>query len=137
MRTSGKSKKNSKAIDRPFDPAILKQAKAIVERYQIVLWFEDGEYYGRGLEIPLAMSDGKTPDQCVANTRESLLLTVAHMIEEGQKPPAPASDSTRSVQLNIRLTTSEKSILEQAAQRNGFRGISDYVRHAALTHGDN
>jgi predicted RNase H-like HicB family nuclease len=137
MSTSAKSKKNSKAIDRPFDKDILKQAKSFADQYQLVIWSEDGEFYGRGLELPLVMSGGKTPDQCVQNTREALIVAVAYMLEEGEKPPAPASDETRSVQLNIRLTASEKSLLEQAAQRNGFRGVSDYVRHAALTHGDN
>lgn len=137
MRTSAKSKKNSKAIDRPFDKEILKRAQSLAQQYQIIIWSEDGEFYGRGLELPLVMSGGKTADKCVEHTREALEAAVAYMLEEGEKPPAPASDDTRSVQLNIRLTASEKSLLEQAAQRSGFRGVSDYVRHAALTHGDN
>ena len=137
MSISAKSKKSSGAIDRPFTHEILKRAQDLAQRYQIVLQMEDGEYFGRGLELPTVMGDGKTAEQCVKNTREALVVTVAYLLEEGETPPPPASDETRSVQLNIRLTASEKSLLEQAAQRNGFRGVSDYVRHAALTHGDN
>jgi uncharacterized protein (DUF1778 family) len=36
------------------------------------------------------------------------------------------------VQLNIRLTTSERQCLEEAARREGFRSISDFVRTSAL-----
>jgi predicted RNase H-like HicB family nuclease len=137
MSTSGKSKRESKAIDRPFNAKILVRAKEIAARYQIVIWLEDEAFYGRGLELPLVMSGGKTADECIRNTREALQVAVAYMLEEGERPPAPASDETRSVQLNVRLTASEKVTLEQAAQRQGFRGVSDYVRHAALTHKDN
>jgi predicted RNase H-like HicB family nuclease len=137
MSTFGKSRKESKAIDRPFDPAILSEARRIAAHYRMMIWSENKKYYGRGVELPLVMSGGKTADECVQNTQEALEVAVAVMLEEGEKPPAPASDETRSVQLNIRLTASEKSLLEQAAQRNGFRGVSDYVRHTALAHGDN
>ena len=137
MSRFGKSKRRSKAIDRPFDAKILKQAKEIVGRYQVILQIEDGEYLGRCLELPLVMGDGKNADECIASVREALTATVAYMLEEGERPPAAASEQTRSVQLNIRLSSAEKEILEQAAQRNGFRGISDYVRHAALTHREN
>lgn len=133
MSISAKSKKSSAPIDRPFAREILREAQEIAQHYQIVLQMEDGEYFGRGLELPTVMGDGKTVEQCVKSTREALVATVAYMLEKGERPPAPASDATRSVQLNIRLTASEKSILEQAAQRNGFRGLSDYVRHAALS----
>jgi predicted RNase H-like HicB family nuclease len=132
MPTSGKSSRPSRAIDRPFDPKILKRAKVIADRYQVVLQFEEGEYFGRSLEMPLVMGDGKTADACVASVREALTVTIAYMLEEGQTPPPPASEQTRSQQVNIRLTASERAILEQTAHQRGFRGISDYMRHAAL-----
>ncbi len=97
---------------------------------------EDGEYFGRGLELPTVMSDGKTAEECVKNTREALVVTVAYLLETGKIPPTPASDAMRSMQLNIRLTAMEKAFLEQAAHKGGFRGLSDYVRHAALTHSE-
>src|SRR5690242_17414302 len=103
---SAKSVKRSKTIDRPFDREVLRQAGLIAERYQVVLQFEDGEYYGRGLELPLVMNDGKSADECVTKTRDSMTTAVAYMLEKGQTPPAPAADQTRSVQVNIRLTAS-------------------------------
>lgn len=129
----GKSKKSSKKIDRPFGPGILAKARDIALRYQVILQLEDGEYLGRGLELPRTMADGKTAGECVANTREALVATVAYMLESGKSPPAPASSQTRSTQVNIRLTPAEKELLESVAHQHGFRGVSDYLRHAVLS----
>ena len=57
---SAKSKNTAKAIDRPFDPAILAKARKIAEQYQVIVAFEDGHWYGRGLELPGIHGDGKT-----------------------------------------------------------------------------
>ena len=131
---SVKQKKRGKAyLSRPFDPKILAQAREIANEYQIVLHYEDGEYYGQGLELPGAMDDGKTPDECVANTREAMVVLVAYMLEEGQTPPSPASEQLRTEQVNIRLTIREKFLMEESARAKGFRGISDYVRALALS----
>lgn len=129
---SVKSRSLSKAVDRPFDAAVLKQARAIAERYQIILQCEDGEYYGRGLEMPYVMNDGKTPDACVRATRESLSVAVATLLEAGDVPPAPASEGKRTEQVNVRLTPEEKLLLEEAARSGGFRGLGDFVRTTAL-----
>ena len=131
---SAKLKSSSKAIDRPFDPAILRRAKSVAAQYQIVLHFEDGEYYGRGLEMPYVMNDGKTPDECVKATRESLAVAVAVLLEEGAMPPAPASGGKRSEQINVRLTTEEKQLLENVARNRGFKGLGDFVRATVLAH---
>ena len=136
MSISAKSSRGSQALDRPFDPRHLKQAREMAPRYQVVLRTEDGEYFGHCLELPLVMGDGKTPDACVKSVREALTVTLAYMLEQGQRLPAAASDQTRATQVNIRLTASEKATLEQAAHRKGFRGLSDYVRHAALASGE-
>lgn len=132
---SARSRKSSKArpIDAPFAPAVLKRAREIADSYQIILHFEDGEYYGRGLELPNAMNDGRTPDECVRNTRNILTTTVAYMLEAGQTPPAPASEGKRTEQVNIRLTPEEKLLLEEAAKSKGFRGVSDFVRAQTLS----
>ena len=108
-----------KALDRPFDKAILAKAKAIVEQYKIVLEFEDGDWYGHGLEIPTAYGDGKTVAAAVADTREGLITAVAYMLEKGQTPPEPAREGNRSAQVNVRLTP-------------GFRGLSDFIRASVL-----
>jgi predicted RNase H-like HicB family nuclease len=128
-----KSKKTSlKRADRPFAPPILRKAREIADSYQIILHVKDGEYYGRGLELPHVMNDGKTPDECVEKTRDILTTAVAHMLEKGQTPPSPASANQRSEQVNIRLTQEEKLLLEEAARGKGFRGVSDFVRSVSL-----
>jgi predicted RNase H-like HicB family nuclease len=111
----------------------LRRAQKIADNYQIVIHSEDGEYYGRGLEMPFVMSDGKTPDECVRATRDALTAAVAYLLESGKTPPPPASENARNEQVNIRLTTEEKLLLEEAARSRGFRGISDYVRSASLS----
>lgn len=85
----------------------------------------------RGLELPTVMSDGKTPAACVKNTREALALTVATLLEDGEAVPPAAKQNVRDQQVNIRLSVAEKAKLEAAASR-GFRGLSDFVRDAAL-----
>jgi len=127
-----KLRNSRKVRDRPFDQNLLDRAKRIAARYQIILHFEDGEYFGRGLEMPLVMNDGKTPDTCVLATREALTTAVATLLELGQAPPSPASDNKRTEQINVRLTQEEKLLLEQAARTHGFRGIGDYVRSRSL-----
>jgi predicted RNase H-like HicB family nuclease len=129
---SAKSKNAAKAIDRPFEPAILAEARKIAEQYQVIVAFEDGHWYGRGLELPGIHGDGKTVSQCVKDTREALAGWVAYLIEEGQTPPAPAQTGTRTKQVNVRLTAEEKVLLETAAKQKGFQGLSDFVRAAAL-----
>src|ERR1700675_4834467 len=124
MRTSAKSKKHPElAIDRPFAPEILERARTIAQSYQVVMWEEDGEYYGRGVELPLTMDDGKTPDECMKNTREAFVATVGYMLEIGEVPPAPAVEGKRDVQLNIRISAEEKLILDAASRRRGYASI--------------
>jgi len=136
--TSGKAKggtgrgRRSDRVDRPFDPEILRRARAVADAYQIVLWTADGEYYGRGVELPGAMGDGITPDECVASTRQAITVAVAAMLEAGEAPPPPASEGARTEQVNIRLTPREKLQLETAATQSGYRGLSEYVRAKAL-----
>jgi predicted RNase H-like HicB family nuclease len=98
---------------------------------KFLIWFEDGEYYGRGLEV-LAMNDGKTPDECIQNVRDTLVTAVAAMLEKGEVPPAPASEERRSEQVNVRLSVEEKLALGNAASSRGYKGISDFVRTAAI-----
>jgi predicted RNase H-like HicB family nuclease len=129
---SAKSRSSDQAIDRPFDKAVLKRAGEIVARYKIVLAFEDGEWYGHGLELPGANGDGKTPQAAVADTREAMVAVVAYMLEEGQAPPQPAREGNRTEQINVRVTPEEKAVLESRSRAQGFRGLSDYLRASAL-----
>jgi predicted RNase H-like HicB family nuclease len=135
MRTSARSRNSSsvrQAIDRPFAKSLLAKARAIVDQYKIIVEFEDGEWYGHGLEFPTAFGDGKTAAAAVADTREALITGVAYMLEEGRTPPPPAREGNRSVQVNVRLTPEEKAVLESKAKVRGFRGLSDFVRASVL-----
>src|SRR5258708_1069969 len=117
MPTSAKSKSSSKkAIDRPFEPALLRRAREIVEGDQIILHVEDGLYYGRGLERATVMNEGKTADACVRATRDIMTTAVAYMLESGQSPPSPGSENKRTEQINVRLTQEEKLLLEETAR---------------------
>ena len=120
-----------KRIDRPFDAGILKRAREIVDRYQVVMRQEDDGYYGRGLELTNALGDGTTPQACLKSTRESMTAVVAFMLERGEQPPAPASDEIKLVQLNVRISAGEKLMFEEAARQRG-QGLSEFIRSAAL-----
>ncbi len=99
----------------------MKRARAIAARYQIVVHFQDGDWYGRGLELPTAMNDGKSPDECIANTRDILTTAVAVMLEDGETPPLPATSGklVRSQQVSVPLTDDEKAIVESASPAKG------------------
>ncbi|MBC7785519.1 MAG: type II toxin-antitoxin system HicB family antitoxin [Burkholderiales bacterium] len=131
-RTGVKSKGRSKAIDRPFDAGILKRAREIAEKYQIVVHQEDGAYFGRSLEFPHAMNDGKTREEAIGNTIDIITTAIATMLEDGQVPPTPASQDKRDEQVNVRLSRFERAFLEEAARSRGYRGISDFMRAATL-----
>lgn len=125
---SNKSKKLNKA----FNKNILSTAKKIAEKYEIIVVFENGDWYGRGLEMPNVFGDGKTPDECLKNTREGLVSAVAHLLERKEVVPAPASQGKRTEQVNIRLTAEEKAILGASAKARGFHGLADFIRAKAL-----
>lgn len=134
----GRSTRSSKtrrdaAIDRPFDADVLKRAQSIAAAYRISLEEEaDVGFVGICVELPLVMADGRTPDSCVAATREAIVGVVAYMLENGRVPPTPAREQKRDQQLNLRLTLEEKLALEEAARQQGFRGVSDFVRSKSL-----
>lgn len=122
--------KNSKSLR--LKPRYVARARPIAERYRMVIWFEDGEYYGRGVELPFAFGDGKTLEQCAQNTREAFVATVASLLQDGFTPPAPAGEGRRDQQINIRLTSDERLLLETKARQSGAAGISEYIRAVAL-----
>lgn len=131
---SAKSKKSSrkKTRDRAFATAVLAQARERVAHYQVIVWHEDGEWYGRGLELPHVFGDGPTPQACIDATREALTGAVALLIERGERPPTPARAGKRTTQVNVRLTAEEKALFEETARRKGFTGLSDFLRAAGL-----
>ena len=128
-----RKKKAAKDVDRPFAVEVLASAKRFVQSYRLVLEpDEELGFVGHALELPTVFADGSTPNKCVKATYEALTGAVATMSEQGDSPPAPATEGERPVQLNIRLTIEEKALLEEKARQGGYRTISDYVRAAAL-----
>jgi predicted RNase H-like HicB family nuclease len=123
--------KSSKSLR--LKPAFIARARPIAEKYQMIIWKEDGEYYGRGVELPYSFGDGKTVDQCAKDTREAFVVTVASMLQDGELPPAPATEGKRDQQINIRVSSVEKVMLESRARESGAAGISEYVRAVALS----
>src|ERR1700722_12138191 len=83
----------------------VEQARPIAESYQLLIWYEDGEYYGRGVELPYAFGEGATIEECARSTREAFVTAVAGHLQQGQSPPAPATEGKRDQQLNIRLSS--------------------------------
>lgn len=129
---SSKSKKPAKAVDRPFAASVLAKARTLVDQYQVILTRESKHWYGRGLEMPHVFGDGTTVGACVEDTREALVGAVAYLLEQGERPPAPAATARRTEQVNVRLTAEEKLLLEASAKRKGFSGLSDFIRAAAV-----
>lgn len=128
-----KSVTSEAALSRPFDSSILAKARAIAERYRVVLESDDkGGFVGRALEFPSGFERGRTADECVARLREALTAAVATMLEMGDRPPAASEFGVRQSQVNIRLTAEEKLLLESSAKQAGFRGLSDFLRARAI-----
>ena len=132
MPARSKRSSKSKTLDRPVKPEVWNVARRVAEQYQVVLHQENRHWYGRGLELPYVFGDGGTPAKCLENTREAFAVAVAHLLEQGERPPTPASEGTRTQQVNVRLTADEKLLLETVANRKGFKGLSDFIRAAAL-----
>ena len=132
-KRSGAATLNNLALDRPFDRKLLAEAERIAAEYQVALWFDkEAGWCGHCVELPLVVEFGRDPNACVCETRELIVTTAAVILENGEKLPAAASEEVRSVQINVRLTPSERHRLEDSARRGGFRAVSDFVRAAAL-----
>lgn len=131
-RKRGRTPK-SEAPDRPFDPAILRQAREIAASYRLTFESEpDVGFVGSSVEMPGVFADGKTIESCARETLEALATTVATMLEMDERVPAPASESKREQQVHIRLTADERLRIEESARQAGFRSVSDYMRYTAL-----
>ncbi|WP_425615342.1 plasmid mobilization protein [Anatilimnocola sp. NA78] len=133
-----KSPKNHATESKPavkrgaFSATVSKAAKQLVAQYQIILNCEEGEWFGRGLELPNVFGDGATADDCVVSTRAALVAAVSFLLENGRTPPAPAQQGLRTQQVNVRLTAEEKALLESRAQSRGFSGLSDFIRAVVI-----
>lgn len=134
-RSSARGRKASvsRAIDRPFDPAILKRAKSVVADYQLVIWQEDGEWCAKGVEVPNAFAAADSLAACEREWREVCVTLIAYGIEKGEEPPPAAREGVRSEQVNMRVSSTERLALETRVLQGGHKGISDYIRSVVLS----
>jgi len=108
-------------------------ASEIASLYRLVIESRPGGgFAGCAVEMPLVLGSGKTEAACVADTRAALIASVEALLDAGMNTPAPASESKREIQFNIRLTIDEKMRIEERARIAGFRSVSDYIRRSAL-----
>ncbi len=128
--SNGRETTSPGPLDRPFDPAVWRRAKRIAGTYRIVIEPAKNGLMGTSIEMPTVAAFRSTADECFQETREALTVAVAFMLERGKAPPG--TGGRRTAQVNVRLTYEEKLRLEEAARDAGFRGLSDYVRHAAI-----
>jgi len=127
---SSKSK-NSKQLVPEIPEKFLVQARPIAARYQMILWEEDGQCVGRGVELPTIFGAGDSVAECVETTRRHLTIAVASYLADGETPPPPANFGKRDQQVNVRMSAAEKLLLETKAAQHGT-GLSDYIRAVAL-----
>ncbi len=121
-------------LNKKFDTKILIKAKKIAEKYEITLTQDDGEWYGNSIEMPNIFGDGKTSKECIRNTKEALITTIAYLLEQREIVPAPINKEERTEKVNISLTHEEKNILSASALSHGYKDIADYIRAKAFTH---
>lgn len=135
---SSKAQKNSDSQPRDLRKAISEKtmalARKIAAEYSVLLRPSDEHgFSGTCLEYPMVLVHGSTATQCAKKLREAVAIGVAVMLDAGEAPPLPASGERRNQQVNIRLTSEEKLMLEEAARRRGYRGLSDFMRAAAMS----
>ena len=106
--------------------------QALAEYTFLIEPHEELGYVGSAVELPAVMANGTSRDECVANLEFALETALAAMAEAGKPLPDAASSTTRTEQVNIRLTTREKQLLMLESSRRGYRGISDLLRSRML-----
>jgi predicted RNase H-like HicB family nuclease len=121
-------------LARPFNRSTLNEARRRAAMYRIVIERDDdaGGYIGSTVEMPTVMGGGATVEACVRDVLGATAASIATMLECDVTPPAPAREGKRDQQVNIRLTAEERLALDEAARRDGFRSISEFMRNAAL-----
>jgi|WetSurMetagenome_2_1015567.scaffolds.fasta_scaffold924242_1 predicted RNase H-like HicB family nuclease len=131
IRSSGTNKAAVLKPGLPTSSAII-EAEKIVSRYHVIVErHERLGYFATAIEMPGTNAHGKTPNDCFKEIHQALIASVATLIDAGQPVP-DVCDAARSIQINLRVTPREKVLMTHAAKRLGFRGLSDFLRRAAL-----
>jgi len=127
------AKKKSSSTTDTIGEQHLAPAREVASQYTILLETVDaGGFRGRSLELPFVMGFGETAEACIDDVRGSLAVAIGAMLRDGETPPAPAREGKRDDQVNIKLTRYEKALFMQAARREGFRSVADFMRSLAL-----
>lgn len=137
MNDSLRNGSDNAEIARPFARAHLSVAKRQASHFSIVIEQEDGWWYGRSVELPGVMGDGRTPQAAMAATRDGVVTAIATMLERNDVPPTPSRLGARTEQVNVRISAEERLRIESLARQGGFKGMGDYMRSMALQQGDN
>ena len=124
-------------LARPFPPGVEAEARRIVSRYRMfVRWVaEEGCYFAGCEEYGYLCGDGETRADAIEMASDGMVGVVGYELENGETPAVPLADEPqagRAVHVDVELSTAEQSDFEQLARREGFRGVGDYLRHAAL-----
>lgn len=131
MAISARSRKSLKVGNLPTAQHEAEAAR-LAELYRITLWQEDGEWWGRCVELPHCLGDGATCDAAVKATKQGIAASVSADLADGIPAPLPAREGVRSEQVNVRLSADERQAIEANAIRAGFKGLADYIRAVAL-----
>ena len=109
--------------------ASLRRAEKIVDSYKIVIE-PTGTlgYVGSAVEMPTGFGSGTTREECLRETRDILRVLVATMIDLGGAPPRSGARQRRTAQVNVRVSRTEKDLMQKAAAHLGFKGIGDFMR---------
>jgi len=120
-------------LARPFEKGVWSEAERIARHYKSVLEPADAGFLATAIEMPTVFERGPTADEAIQNLQTALTVAIATLLERGEVPVAPASADIRREQINIRVSRPERLMIESAARRSGYRGVSDFVRATALS----
>ena len=116
------------------DEALIREARVRALEFNIVVSQRDsGKYVGFAREFPRHFGIGGSVEECFHKTRDAIVGAVALSMKLGEPIPEPVRDLRRHEQVNIRLTIEEKAMLQAAADADGARSLSDFVRELCLT----
>lgn len=131
-KTSARGTSKKSAREGPFSAAVQRRAAELAARYSLVVSASDEGWSARCVEIPTAFAFAETEERALESARERVRVLLAFMIEQERKLPAPMRESKRDSQVNVKLTAEERMVIEEAARQQGFRGLSDFFRFAAM-----
>lgn len=125
--------KQAKDLTKVLKADVLRKAEKVVSAYKITI--EPNQRFGfagSAIEFPTVLGRGKTREECLQDTQEALKVAAATMLHLGGTPPKPAPAQARTEQVNVRVTSTEKALMQKAAERCGFRGVGDFVRNTVM-----